>query len=130
MQDLCLLGHSNYWQKYLITWVTKNKLPILKGEVKTCLEGLLRALIMKEPFIYFIDEYKVLETHVHLLLDVSPERNLTKVVYKIKRGTDIELRERFPQIVVGEKASVWSDSYYCRTMRVGEKDKKGDLQLY
>lgn len=66
---------------------------------------------------WWADEVNILSDHVHLLIQVQPNKSISKVVQKLKGGTSKVIRKEFPELeefLWGE--SFWADGYFAESI--------------
>jgi len=66
---------------------------------------------------WWIEEIKVLEDHVHFMIQIQPTDCIADVVNKLKGGSSRVLRKEFPELeefLWGD--SFWSDGYFAETV--------------
>ena len=86
--------HMVFSCQYHVIFCPKYRRKVLIDGVDVRLKELLKE--KESEYGYSIMEMEVMPDHVHLLIDVEPERNITQIVNLIKGYTSHVLREEFP----------------------------------
>ena len=82
--------------QYHVIFCPKYRRKVLNDGVDLRLKQLLKE--KESEFGYRVMEMEVMPDHVHLLLDVGPQRNITEIVNLIKGYTSHVLRDEFPSL--------------------------------
>ena len=92
-----------YSCQYHIIFTTKYRRKVLTEKIQKRLKQLV--LEKQEEYEYEVLEIEIMEDHVHLLLDINPQRGIYKIIGQIKGYTSnilrkeyIELRRRIPTL--------------------------------
>ena len=70
-----------------------------------------------------IKELSVQVEHVHVLIQIGPERSVAQVVQILKGGTSRILRKEFPELeefLWGD--SFWADGYFAETVGIVQEE--------
>jgi putative transposase len=114
-------GHTKHRLKYHLVWVPKYRKRVLRGKVAARLKRLLYQAA--EVNGWAIEELSIQVDHVHLLVQVGPDRSVAHIVQILKGGTSRILRKEFPELeefLWGD--SFWADGYFAETVgRVEEE---------
>ncbi len=86
--------HMVFSCQYHVIFCPKYRRKVLIDGVDIRLKELLNK--KESEYGYKVMEMEVMSDHVHLLIDVEPERNITEIVNLIKGYTSHVLREEFP----------------------------------
>ena len=103
-------GHTKHRLRYHLVWVPKYRRRVLTGPLAQRLEELLREAC--EFNHWRVHELNVQPDHVHLLIQIEPERSLSKVLHSLKGGTSRVIRQEFPDLrefLWGKH--LWADGY-------------------
>lgn len=98
--------------RYHIVWATKYRYALLDDFVVPKLKEYLE--LRQEKWGYQIVSCAIEPDHVHLLIDVQPDVNLTKLIGKLKGGSSKSLRQRFKKLMI--HPSLWTPSHFCGTV--------------
>ena len=112
-------GHTKHRLLYHIVFIPKFRKRVLRGKVASRIKQLFYQACIVER--WWIDEIKILPNHVHIMIQIQPNRKISDVVQKLKGGTSKAVRKEFPEIeefVWGD--SFWADGYFAET--VGHKN--------
>ena len=66
---------------------------------------------------WWIDEIKILEDHVHMLIQIKPNESVAGVVQRLKGGSSRIIRKEYPELedfLWGD--SFWADGYFAETV--------------
>lgn len=89
-------NHMIFSCQYHVIFCPKYRRKVLDNGVDLRLKQLLKE--KESEFGYMVMEMEVMPDHVHLLLDVDPQRNITEIVNLIKGYTSHVLRDEFPSL--------------------------------
>ena len=64
-------------------------------------------------------ERKVLEDHVHALLEIPPKYSVSKIIGDIKANSSKEMRKKFDYLK--QQNEMWSVGYFVSTVGTNEK---------
>lgn len=88
---------------------------MLTGALAVRLEELLREAA--EVNRWRVHELSVQPDHAHLLLQIEPERSVSRVMQRLKGGTSRAIRAEFPDLrefLWGKH--LWADGYFAETV--------------
>ena len=102
------LSHAIWYCHYHIVWVPKYRFRILKNEVKTEVEEVIK--MYSEQLGCKIEELNVQEDHVHLVAMVSPKVSISKYVGTLKGRSAIRLFSRIPKL----RKTYWGNHFWAR----------------
>lgn len=90
------VGNTRFSCQYHVLFCTKYRRKVLSEEI---IKDLLELIKEKEKeYDYQVLDMETSTDHVHLLLDISPERSPNNVVAKIKAYTSHVLRTRYREL--------------------------------
>ena len=69
----------------------------------------------QSEFEYQILEMETMQDHVHLLLDLNPQRGVSKIIGEIKGFTSKTLRSEFPELTK-RLPTLWTRSKFISTV--------------
>ena len=102
-------SHAIWQCKYHVVWCPKYRYRILKGEIKSQMEEVLRSLCeWKEVEIV---EMNVQEDHVHMILEVPPKRSVSEVMGILKGKSAIKIFKSFAGL---KKKPYWGNHFWSR----------------
>ena len=104
-----------------MVWIPKYRKRVLRGKLVTRLKKLLHEAC--EVNGWLIEELEVLTDHVHMLVQIKPNKSVSKVVQILKGGTSRVIREEFPELkefLWGD--SLWADGYFAETVGIAQEE--------
>ena len=114
-------AHTKHRLKYHLVWIPKYRKRVLRGKLVTRLKKLLHEAC--EVNGWLIEELEVLTDHVHMLVQIKPNKSVSKVVQILKGGTSRVIREEFPELkefLWGD--SLWADGYFAETVGIAQEE--------
>jgi putative transposase len=119
--------HAVYDIKYHLVWIPKYRKNILVGEVAQYTKEVLQKIA--DEYELWVDTMEVVEDHVHVFLEASPNYSPAEVVQIMKSISAREVFRKFPrlrkQFWAGE---LWSDGYFVRS--VGDRVTADVIRRY
>ena len=115
-------SHSKHRLMYHLVWIPKYRKRILTNKLKVRVEELIRECADVNK--WEVHELNVQVDHVHLLLQISTNVSLGKVVQIIKGGSSKVIRKEFPELkefLWGD--SFWADGYFAETVGQLNEDR-------
>lgn len=115
MSNYWIGSHTKHRLMYHIVWIPKYRKRALKGEIAVRIKELL--LECAEMNEWRIDELNIQPDHVHMLIQVKPNINVSKVVQLFKGGSSRIIRKEYPcleEFLWGD--SFWGDGYFAETV--------------
>lgn len=94
-----------------LVWIPKRRRPVLKGEIKQRLSGILDSVAADKGWI--IKAKEIAPDHVHLLVEYDEKTPICDVVKAFKGRSSKILREEFPELL--KLPSLWTRSYFYDT---------------
>ena len=113
-------AHTKHKLRYHIVWIPKYRKRVLIGKLVTRLKELLYQAA--EVNKWSIEELSIMKDHIHMLVQVKPDKELSKVVQIFKGGTSKMLRAEFPELeefLWGD--SLWADGYFAESVGVSDE---------
>ena len=113
-------AHTKHKLRYHLVWVPKYRKRVLRGKLASRLRELLYQAA--EVNGWSIEELSIMEDHIHMLIQIMPDKALSRVVQIFKGGTSKVLRGEFPELeefLWGD--SLWGDGYFAETVGVSEE---------
>lgn len=109
--------HAVYLLQYHLVVVTKYRHPVIDGDVKDRLISLSHEII-EEHWKGEILEINTDHDHVHILFEVSPQTQLSKLINNYKTVTSRLIRKEFSEELrpYYEKPYFWSDTYFISSV--------------
>lgn len=115
------LSHVVYKCDYHIVWVPKYRFRILKGHVKTMIEGDIRMLC--EWKTCDVEELNVQINHIHLVVSIPPKISVSNLMGILKGKLAIKLFKSYPMLK--EKPywgnHFWARGYFVSTVGIDEE---------
>ena len=114
-------AHTRHRLKYHLVWIPKYRKRVLRGK----LVGRLKRLLFQASEVngWEIQELSIQTDHVHLLVQIGPEKSVATIVQIFKGGTSRALRKEFPELeefLWGD--SFWADGYFAETVGVAQEE--------
>jgi len=100
-------AHTKHRLKYHLVFVPKYRKRVLKWKVVTHLKTLFYQAC--ETNGWEIDVLAVEEDHVHMLIQLKPDKSIAEVLQILKGGTSIILRREHPEL----QEFLWWDSFWA-----------------
>ena len=109
--------HAVYLLQYHLVVVTKYRYPVIDGDVKDRLISLSHEII-EEHWKGEIIEINTDHDHIHILFEVSPQTQLSKLINNYKTVTSRLIRKEFSEELrpYYEKPYFWSDTYFISSV--------------
>ena len=112
--DLKRTSHAVYDTKYHLVWAPKYRKWILRGDIRTKVEEILREIALNHDIE--IDTLEVADDHVHIFLSFPPRYSISRVVGMLKSISASVIFREHPEVKRelwgGE---FWEDGYFVRT---------------
>ena len=108
-------AHTTHRLTYHLVWVPKYRKRVLKGELVRRLYELLKQCA--EVNDWDIQELNIQPDHVHMLVQLKPDKSVAKAVQLFKGGSSKKIREEFPELeefLWGD--SFWADGYFAESV--------------
>ncbi len=98
-------AHTKHKLRYHVVWIPKYRKRILIGKLSVRLRDLLyQAADINR---WRIEELSIQKDHVHILLQVKPDKALSGIFQILKGGTIRILRKEFPEL----EEFLWGDRF-------------------
>ena len=109
--------HAVYLLQYHLVVVTKYRHPVIDGDVKDRLISLSHEII-EEHWKGEIIEINTDHDHIHILFEISPQTQLSKLINNYKTVTSRLIRKEFSEELrpYYEKPYFWSDTYFISSV--------------
>ena len=116
MNEYQTLYHCKYLVQYHIIWCPKFRFDVIKNNVESRLEQILREI--RRTYDYESSKLEIMPDHVHIFMSVKPTIASTEIVSTYKRISSISLFKEFPSLKEFYKRSgpLWSKDYFVRTV--------------
>jgi len=114
-------SHTKHRLKYHIVWIPKYRKRVLRGKLAQRLKELINQ--SAEINSWKIEELKIMNDHVHLLIQLAPTKSLSYIIQLLKGRTSKKIREEFPELeefLWGD--SLWADGYFAETVGIAQED--------
>ena len=108
-------AHTKHKLRYHLVWLLKYRKRVLVGKIAIRLEELFEECAFVNG--WSIEELSIQKDHVHILVQITPSKSLSKVVQYFKGGSSKKIREEYPELeefLWGD--SFWSDGYFAETV--------------
>src|SRR5262245_59370478 len=111
------MSRNYYSEIYLhLVWHTKESMPLLTDEVESFVHRYLRQKLVNTPGA-FVHEVGGIETHVHVVVGITPTVLISDLVGKLKGASSHEANQQFAG---GRKVMQWQTGY--GVVSFGKKD--------
>ena len=109
--------HAVYLLQYHLVVVTKYRHPVIDGDVKDRLISLSHEII-EGHWKGEILEINTDHDHIHILFEISPQTQLSKLINNYKTVTSRLIRKEFSEELrpYYEKPYFWSDTYFISSV--------------
>ena len=109
--------HAVYLLQYHLVVVTKYRHPVIDGDVKDRLISLSHEII-EEHWKGEILEINTDHDHIHILFEISPQTQLSKLINNYKTVTSRLISKEFSEELrpYYEKPYFWSDTYFISSV--------------
>lgn len=109
--------HAVYLLQYHLVVVTKYRHPVIDGDIKDRLISLSHEII-EEHWKGEILEINTDHDHIHILFEISPQTQLSKLINNYKTVTSRLIRKEFSEELrpYYEKPYFWSDTYFISSV--------------
>lgn len=104
----CAASHCPNYSKYHIVWITKQRKPLLKGNIAKRAKELI-LVICRENGAEIIAGH-VGEDHIHFLVSVQPDMSIKKLVQYLKEKTSRVLRKEYKRQYWGGR--LWGVGFF------------------
>ncbi len=108
-------AHTTHRLTYHLVWVPKYRKRVLRGELVGRLYELLKQCA--EVNDWDIQELNIQVDHVHMLVQLKPDKSVAMAVQLFKGGSSKKIREEFPELeefLWGD--SFWADGYFAESV--------------
>ena len=121
MKGLQSTAQTRYDLRYHFVWVPKYRKRVLKDQIKTRIEGMIRFACQIHDWEVF--ELAIQPDHVHLYMGAQPKWSPSEIMKLIKGGTSNKVKEMFPELEeIYWGATFWADGFLVKS--VGEINDK------
>jgi len=105
-------SHSVFSIQIHLSWITKYRYKILKGEIGKRTKDLIRRICVEEGAE--ILSGSVSPDHIHILLSINPSTSISKLTRNIKGKTSRKLQMEFPELKKKYwDQHLWARGYFC-----------------
>lgn len=96
MARLKKLSHTVWECKYHLIWCPKYRFRVMNGEIRQCVTDAIRRLCDWKKLD--ILELNVLPEHLHLLLEIAPNRKISDTIGFLKGKSAIKVFSKFSRL--------------------------------
>ena len=96
MARLKKLSHTVYECKYHVVWLPKYRYRVMTGEIRSCVNSTVRRLCDWKKLE--ILEMNVLPEHLHIVLEIQPNRRVSDVIGFLKGKSALAIFKKFPRM--------------------------------
>ena len=111
-------SHCVYLLTYHLVFVIKYRKPLIDEELGTAMKAFARHMV-EDQFRGKLLSAETDKDHMHFLVSLPPNTNISVFVRSIKTQISREMRTKFPekinQYLHGKEVPFWSDSYFAAT---------------
>ena len=114
-------AHTRHRLKYHLVWIPKYRKRVLRGKISKRIKVLFYECAGVHN--WYIEELSVRLDHIHMLVQVTPDISVAKIVQYFKGGSSRVIRKEFPELeefLWGD--SFWADGYFAETVGVAQED--------
>jgi len=101
-------GHSKHRLLFHVVFVPKYRKRVLKGKIAQIIKHEIYEGVKING--WWVEELKILEDHVHLLIQIHADESIASVVKRIKGGTSRVLRKEYG----GYEEFIWGNNFWAR----------------
>jgi len=106
-------NHVTYDCNYHLIWTPKYRKSLLINGVDDDLKEIIQELSIELEFE--IISMEIMPDHVHLLVSISPQLGVHKVIKRIKGRSSNILRKKYQNLRT-KVPTLWTHSYFCATV--------------
>jgi len=114
-------AHTTHRLQYHLVWIPKYRKRILLGKVAVRLRELVYEAAQVNQWL--IQALSIQKDHVHMLVQLRPDKSVAQAVQIFKGGTSYRLRQEFPELeewLWGD--SLWADGYFAESVGVTQEE--------
>jgi putative transposase len=108
-------AHTKHRLKYHLVWIPKYRKRVLRGKIAKTIREMFYECA--QIHTWTIEELNIRLDHVHMLVQISPDISLSKVLQYFKGGSSKIIRKEYPELeefLWGD--SFWADGYFAETV--------------
>ncbi len=102
-----------YSCQYHVIFATKYRRKVLTDEIQVRLKEIITEISLENDFK--VIEMETMPDHVHLLLDVNPNKGIYNIINKIKGRSSFILRKEFKSLTT-RLPTLWTRSKFISTV--------------
>jgi len=113
-------AHTKHRLRYHVVWIPKRRKHLLQKDISKRLQEVIYEGC--EVNKWWVDELKIHDDHVHMLIQIKPRESIAEVMNKVKGVSSRVLKKEYPKLeefLWGD--SFWSEGYFVVT--VGEVEE-------
>ena len=110
-------AHTKHRLRYHVLFLPKYRKRVLKGKIASHIKRLFYEAC--EINGWWIDELAIQTDHVHMLIQLKPNKSVSEVIQKLKGVSSKKIREAHKELeefLWGD--SFWSDGYFVESVGV------------
>jgi putative transposase len=110
-------GHTIHRLQYHIVFIPKYRHRVLKGKIAKDIQHIFYEATKVNG--WWVEELKIMEDHVHLVIQIHPRESVAEVVQLLKGGSSRLLRKIYEdseEFIWGKE--FWADGYFAETVGV------------
>lgn len=114
-------AHSTHRLLYHLVWIPKYRKRVLIGKVAIRLKQLLWEAAQVNR--WWVHELAVQRDHIHMMVQLRPDKPVAYAVQIFKGGTSYRLRREFPELeefLWGD--SFWADGYFAESIGLAKEE--------
>ena len=104
----CTGGHTTFYHRYHIVWVTKYRYKVLQGEMRLRLREIIRQTCAELGVR--IEKGVLSSDHVHMFVSVPPHLALSMVMQRIKGRSSRKIQMEYPDL----RKRYWGRRFWAR----------------
>lgn len=114
-------AHTKHKLKYHLVWIPKYRKRVLRGKISKRIREMFYQCA--QIHCWKIEELNIRVDHIHMLVQISPEVSISKVVQYFRGGSSKIIRKEYPELeefLWGD--SFWADEYFAETVGSTQED--------
>ena len=101
-------GHTKYYHRFHVVWVTKYRFNVLRGEMRVRLREIIRQTC--EELGVTIVKGVLSTDHVHMFVSIPPHLSLSTVMQRIKGRSSRRIQLEYPDL----RKRYWGRRFWAR----------------
>ena len=121
MNEYRIASHTVFDIKLHIAWITKYRKKVIKGDIAVRIRELIRRICIENKVEIIKGAISV--DHIHMIVSISPNISVSKLMQKIKGTTSHKMQMQYPSLrKIYWGRHFWARGYFCVSIgNVSEK---------